>query len=73
LAAISGVLSKKSQMSLLSIMPTSKKVKWHGTPLFAMSARVQAPPQLSLGHLKTKLEKVGEELDVDINIKVPLS
>ena len=43
-----------------------------GTPLFAMSARVQAPPQLSLGQLRNKLEKVGEELDVDIGIKVPL-
>ncbi|MGD2038439.1 MAG: ACT domain-containing protein [Desulfobacterales bacterium] len=44
-----------------------------GTPLFAMSAEVQAPPQLSLGQLRKKLEKVGERLDVDIDIKVPLS
>jgi glycine cleavage system transcriptional repressor len=44
-----------------------------GTPLFAMSAKVQAPPQLNLGQLRKKLEKVGEQLDVDIGIKVPLS
>ena len=43
-----------------------------GTPLFAMSAKVQAPPQLSLGQLRNKLEKVAEELDVDIDVKVPL-
>ena len=43
-----------------------------GTPLFAMSARVQAPPKLSLGQLRNKLEKLGEELDVDIDVKVPL-
>jgi glycine cleavage system transcriptional repressor len=43
-----------------------------GTPLFAMSAKVQVPPQLRLGQLRNKLEKVGEKLDVDIDIKVPL-
>jgi glycine cleavage system transcriptional repressor len=43
-----------------------------GTPLFAMSARVQAPPQLSLGQLRKKLADVGDKLDVDIEIKVPL-
>lgn len=43
-----------------------------GTPLFAMSARVQAPPQLSLGQLRTKLADVAEALDVDIEVKVPL-
>jgi len=44
-----------------------------GTPLFAMSARVQAPPQLNLGQLRNKLEELGEELDVDIDVKVPLA
>ncbi len=43
-----------------------------GTPLFSMSARVQAPPDLSLGQLREKLEKVGDELDVDIEVKVPV-
>ena len=42
-----------------------------GTPLFSMSASVQAPPKLSLGQLRSKLEKLGEELDVDIDVKVP--
>ncbi|MGD2185345.1 MAG: ACT domain-containing protein [Desulfobacterales bacterium] len=44
-----------------------------GTPLFAMSARVQAPPDLSLSQLRKKLAKVGDELDVDIEVKVPVS
>ena len=43
-----------------------------GTPLFAMSARVQAPPQLSLGKLRKKLAELGEALDVDIEVRVPL-
>ena len=43
-----------------------------GTPLFAMSARVQAPPDLSLGQLRNKLAKVGEELHVDIEARAPL-
>jgi glycine cleavage system transcriptional repressor len=43
-----------------------------GTPLFAMSARVQAPPELSLGQLRSKLATVGEALDVDIDVKVRL-
>ena len=44
-----------------------------GTPLFSMSARVQAPPKLSLGQLRKKLVSVGDELDVDIDVKVPVS
>ena len=43
-----------------------------GTPLFSMIASVQAPPELSLGRLRRKLTKVGDELDVDIEVKVPL-
>ena len=43
-----------------------------GTPLFSMSARVQAPPELSLSRLRSKLIKVGDELDVDIEVKVPV-
>jgi hypothetical protein len=37
-----------------------------------MTARVQAPPELSLGQLRNKLAKVGEELDADIEAKIPL-
>jgi glycine cleavage system regulatory protein len=37
-----------------------------------MSAKVQAPPELSLGQLRNKLEKLGDALDVDIDVKVPL-
>ena len=43
-----------------------------GTPLFSMSAQVQAPPDLSLGQLRKKLAKVGDELDIDIEVKVPV-
>ena len=39
-----------------------------GTPLFSMLAKVQAPPNLSLGQLRRKLTDVGEEIDVDIEI-----
>jgi glycine cleavage system transcriptional repressor len=43
-----------------------------GTPLFSMTAKVQAPPELSLSQLRSKLADVGDELDVDIEITVPL-
>jgi len=43
-----------------------------GTPLFSMTAKVQAPPGLSLSQLRSKLADVGDELDVDIEITVPL-
>ena len=43
-----------------------------GTPLFSMTARVQAPPTLSLSELRTKLAEVGDQLDVDIEVKMPL-
>jgi len=44
-----------------------------GTPLFSMNARVQAPPGLTLNQLRQKLGEVGNELDVDIDVNVPLS
>ena len=43
-----------------------------GTPLFSMYAKLQAPSQLSLSRLREKLAKVGQELDVDIDVNVPL-
>lgn len=42
-----------------------------GTPLFSMTARVQVPPTLSLSELRKKLAEVGDELDVDIEVKIP--
>lgn len=42
-----------------------------GTPLFSMSAIVQAPPNLTLRQLRHKLAEIGEEIDVDIEIKLP--
>jgi len=44
-----------------------------GTPLFSMYAKIQAPPQLSLNQLREKLAIIGRDLDVDIDVKVPLS
>lgn len=41
-----------------------------GTPLFSMNAVVQAPPELTLPELREKLEDVGDELGVDIDVKL---
>ena len=41
-----------------------------GTPLFSMNAIVQAPPELGLPELREKLEDVGDELGVDIDVKL---
>jgi glycine cleavage system transcriptional repressor len=60
------------QMNIEEMDTTVTHAPNTGTPLFAMSARVQAPPELSLGQLRSKLEKLGEALDVDIDVKVPL-
>jgi glycine cleavage system transcriptional repressor len=44
-----------------------------GTPLFSMHATVQAPPELTLNQLRQKLVEVGDELCVDIEVKLPVS
>ena len=44
-----------------------------GTPLFSMQAAVQAPPDLTLSQLRQKLAEVGDELGVDIEVKLPVS
>lgn len=44
-----------------------------GTPLFSMQATVQAPPELTLPKLRQKLAEVGDELGVDIAVKLPVS
>ncbi len=41
-----------------------------GTPLFSMNAIVQVPPELTLPELREKLEDVGDELGVDIDVKL---
>jgi glycine cleavage system transcriptional repressor len=43
-----------------------------GTPLFSMHAEVQAPPDLTIKMLRAKLEAVGDQLGVDIEIKLPV-
>lgn len=43
-----------------------------GTPIFSMQATVQVPPALSLSQLRHKLEEVGDQLGVDIEVKVPV-
>jgi glycine cleavage system transcriptional repressor len=44
-----------------------------GTPIFSMYATVQAPPDLTLYQLRHKLTEVGDELGVDIEVKLPVS
>jgi len=43
-----------------------------GTPIFSMRATVQVPPALSLSQLRHKLEDAGDQLGVDIEVKVPV-
>jgi hypothetical protein len=38
-----------------------------------MHAMVQAPPELTLSLLRQKLAEVGDELGVDIEVKLPVS
>ena len=42
-----------------------------GTPLFSMHAEVQSPPEISIPQLREKLEKLGDQLGVDIDVKLP--
>jgi glycine cleavage system transcriptional repressor len=44
-----------------------------GTPLFSIQATVQAPPDLSLSQLRHKLADLGDELGVDIEVRLPVS
>ena len=44
-----------------------------GTPIFSMRADVQVPPELTLSQLRDKLSEVGDELGVDIEVKLPVS
>lgn len=44
-----------------------------GTPIFSMQASVQVPPAVSLSQLRHKMEEVGDELGVDIEVKLPVS
>lgn len=44
-----------------------------GTPIFAMEAMVQAPPELTLPQLRHKLAGLADELGVDIEVRVPVS
>jgi glycine cleavage system transcriptional repressor len=39
------------------------------TPLFHMQARIMLPPGRSLTELRTNLERIGEELGVDIEVQ----
>ena len=41
-----------------------------GTPLFSMMAEVKAPPEISLPQLRDKLEELGDQLGVDIGVKL---
>jgi len=41
-----------------------------GTPLFSMMAEVKAPPGISLQQLRDQLEELGDQLGVDIGVKL---
>ncbi len=43
-----------------------------GAPLFSMQAEVQAPPEISLPKLRDKLEELGDQLGVDIDVRLPV-
>jgi len=43
-----------------------------GAPLFSMHAEVHAPPEISLPKLRDKLEELGDQLGVDIEVKLPV-
>jgi glycine cleavage system transcriptional repressor len=44
-----------------------------GTPLFSMYATMQVPPDLTLSQLRQKLAELGDELGVDIEVKLLVS
>jgi glycine cleavage system transcriptional repressor len=41
-----------------------------GTPLFSMMAEVKASPEISLPQLRDQLEEIGDQLGVDITVKL---
>jgi glycine cleavage system transcriptional repressor len=41
-----------------------------GTPLFSMMAEINAPPEISLPQLRDQLEELGDQLGVDISVKL---
>jgi glycine cleavage system transcriptional repressor len=43
-----------------------------GTPLFAMEASVQVPPDINLPQLRDRLEILGDSLSVDIQFKLAI-
>ncbi len=43
-----------------------------GAPLFSMRATVQSPPELTLSQLRSNLAELGDELGVDIEVKLPV-
>ena len=41
-----------------------------GTPLFSMQAEVQVPPEINMPQLRDQLEELGDQLSVDISVKL---
>lgn len=58
------------QVNLESIDTRITEAPHTGTPLFSMHATMQVPPNLSLSQLRRKLAEVGDELGVDIEVKL---
>ncbi|MBT3190872.1 MAG: transcriptional regulator [Anaerolineae bacterium] len=46
------------------------KAPLSGAPLFSMNAMVQVPPDLALPEFREELEDLGDELGVDIDVKM---
>ncbi len=46
------------------------KAPLSGAPLFSMNAAVQVPPELALPEFREELEDLGDELGVDIDVKL---
>lgn len=61
------------RMNIETLDTRVSKAPISGTPLFSMHAIVQAPPELTLPKLRQKLAEVGDDLGVDIEVKLPVA
>ena len=62
----------EEQVQVEDVETHVSKAPLSGAPLFSMNAVVQAPPELSLPELREELEDLGDELGVDIDVKLKI-
>ena len=67
--AVAEYLSK-AHVQVEDIETHVTKAPLSGAPLFSMNATVQAPPELALAEFREELEDLGDELGVDIDVKL---